>query len=312
MADSDRRGHAWPLVHVGYHKTGTTWLQRHLFKVPDRGFLCPRRVQIYQALVLPNPLDFDAATARGTFAPLLEEAKLRGLVPVLSHERLGGHFETGGYDSKEIAERVAAVFEEARVLICIREQESMILSAYKQHLKRDGCLSLRTFVTSTGVYYGPRFSLTQYEYDRLIRCYQRLFGKDRVLVLPFEQFKTKPEHFASRLSDFCGVQMAEGLPFEQRVNVTPSGAALAAKRYFNWLFVAGPRNRSFTFALPKVLRRFGKISFFEKLCSNRRKRRWDEKSGAFVANHVGDHYCESNRRTADLTGLDLAGYGYKM
>ena len=55
-----------------------------------------------------------------------DEAK----VPVISHERLSGYPHSGGHDSKEIAHRLAAVFPNAKVVIVIREQKSMILSNY--------------------------------------------------------------------------------------------------------------------------------------------------------------------------------------
>ena len=42
-------------------------------------------------------------------------------------------------------------------------------------------------------------------------------------------------------------------------------------------------------------------------------RRWsDRRMLARIARAAGERYRESNARTAEMTGLDLAGYGYDM
>jgi hypothetical protein len=51
---------AAPLVLVGYHETGTSWLQAHLFDNTAAGYATavPERVPL-QRLVRPRPLDVD-------------------------------------------------------------------------------------------------------------------------------------------------------------------------------------------------------------------------------------------------------------
>src|SRR5215218_14466 len=110
-----------PLLHIGYHKTGTTFLQRRVF--PEPGFsLVAGAKALRPAFVVGDPFGFDPMLVRETFRPAIEKVRERDLVPVLSAERLSGNPHSGGYDSKQIAERLAATFPEARVLIVIREQ----------------------------------------------------------------------------------------------------------------------------------------------------------------------------------------------
>ena len=63
---------------------------------------------------------------------------------MVSFPRLSGHPYSGGYDSRMIADRVAEVFPEARILIVIREQRSMIVSTYKQYVNAGGEARLST------------------------------------------------------------------------------------------------------------------------------------------------------------------------
>lgn len=49
-----------PLIHVGYHKTATTWMQQLLF-TPDHGFrqIAGHR-EVFDHIVGPHGLEFDA------------------------------------------------------------------------------------------------------------------------------------------------------------------------------------------------------------------------------------------------------------
>jgi hypothetical protein len=89
-------------------------------------------------LVRARPFDFDAATVRSEFEPMLADAEREGLLPIVSFPRLSGHPYSGGYDSRPIADRIAQVFPEARILIVIREQRSTIVSTYKQYVHAGG------------------------------------------------------------------------------------------------------------------------------------------------------------------------------
>ena len=44
----------YPLVHIGYHKTGTTWLQQHVFTNSALGFTSPVAITtMMERLVAP-------------------------------------------------------------------------------------------------------------------------------------------------------------------------------------------------------------------------------------------------------------------
>src|SRR5262245_39922524 len=111
-----------PLLHVGYHKTGTSWLQSHLFTNERTGLATPfkEHADIYQHLVHPHALDFDPEACRAHFLRAIANLEDRGLTAVLSAERLCGDMLYGGYDSKELADRMASVFPRGKVLIVVR------------------------------------------------------------------------------------------------------------------------------------------------------------------------------------------------
>jgi hypothetical protein len=63
------------LIHVGYPKTGSTWLEEDLFSRPAAGFWSPWRIEAKEQFLLSNPYRFSAERVRGVFEPGIEEAR---------------------------------------------------------------------------------------------------------------------------------------------------------------------------------------------------------------------------------------------
>lgn len=313
------------LVHIGYHKTGSSWLQRRLFVHEDVGFvLAHAKAAVVDPLVLPHALDFDAAACRSVLEPAVRRAWAAGKLPVISHERISGEVHIGGRDSKDAAERLAATFPEARILIVIREQRDMIRSIYGQFIKGTGVWPLRDYLDPpvpprTLFKYG-HFRPDHYRYHRLIGCYQELFGGERVIVLPYELFREDPVEFVTRLLTSVGLEPEAGtlaaLPYGEAVNPSLSTLGVALKRRMNLL--AGKR----TGFNPAPLlpgggqRRNQRLQALAFKVDRRLPAAWkaaaDERTERRIADRFRGYYAESNRRTAELTGLDLARWGYEL
>lgn len=305
------------LIHIGYHKTASTWLQKELFSRRQAGF--GRLRNLRRTVHAPHALDFDPKRCYAHFHNPLKRIRGRRLMPVLSHERLSGSPHSGGYDSKEIADRLATLFPESRILIVIREQQSAILSCYKQYVRVGGAGRLKQYVVapSRGQFRIPLFSFDFFAYDRLIRYYIQLYGASRVLVLPFELFQHSPRQFIERIMAFSGAVPQSGvvatLPYHRKENPSKDAVSVCLSRLCN--LIAGDDSvnpialiRSVRAA--KMLRRGADV--FGGLAANsmqsRIERRWREQIGMWV----GNRYAESNAATTRLTGLDLAEFGYDV
>lgn len=310
------------LIHIGYHKTGTNWIKDEVFAREEFGLTLPftRKQEISAELVFPNALDFDAERARARFGPALEEAEARGLVPVVSAERLCGSPHSGGYDSKEIADRLAATFGEAKVLIVIREQRAMVLSTYLQYVRAGGTASLRDYLEppDRGRARLPMFSFAHFEYDRLAGYYRRLFGDGNVHVLPYELFRSDPPEFVRSVLRFIGVpeprdEVLAALPYGARRNVSFSGASLRLRRAFNFLFVRDRVNVTPIFPVERAGRRWGpRLERIDARLPRAIRGPFDRRLQARTAEIVGDRYRESNARTQLLAAADLAAFGYDV
>jgi hypothetical protein len=306
------------LLHVGYHKTGSRWLRALFFSNPGTGLGWVDKAGAdhpVRRLVAARPLEFDPDETRAEFEPLLKRIVDDGLSPVVSFERFSGNPFSGGYDSKEIADRLVQVFPDARVLVVVREQRSMIVSTYKQYVREGGALSPSKFLlppTSRSMRV-PWFDLRHFEYHRLLDYYRRLFGPDSVLGLAYEQFVGDPRSFVERIASFAGRTLSDetlaSLPFDTRTNPGPPATAITVRRVLNGIGVCTDLNPAPPLASP-VFWRLGKRIDRLSLAPRQAVDREEAKLRRTVAEIVGERYVDSNRRTAELLGVDLGAYGW--
>jgi len=310
------------LVHVGYHKTGTTWLQRVLFKRTAVGLrAAAAKYQLHPLLVHPRAIDFDAAGAKCELGALVEAAARDGSYPVVSSEELCGSPHTGGVLEKEFADRIAAVLPGARILVVVREQKAMLVSSYKQYVRAGGILSLETYLSPRllGDVRSCNPDWRHFRYDALVDYYRRLFGPDRVLVLSYEGFVAQPADFVRRVLGFCGLERGdeeiESLPFERDVHASLGALGVEIKRRLNpWVSRPDrlyaepffPVTNSAHRRLVKVFRRL-------ESAAPARLARWrEERFHRVVERWAGDRFRASNSRLGEWMEDDLAKLGYDL
>ena len=322
------------LFHLGLRKSGTTWLQKHLFGRDDTGFWSPSappdlrarhwKVDSLSAIqkaytrllyqdnrgrILPDE-DFDLEEIREQFQRLAVPAQR---CAVFSDERLSGYPLSNEIDRAQICSRIEQVCPNARILIVIREQRSMILSNYMQCLKHGGGYSIDQYINGRMDPSTPALTFHYFKYDRLIRLYQSVFGPDRILVIPFELMRESPHDYVNRICQFGGVEMPENLPFRVKVNDMPQYLPFVALRRIV-PFMRSSRGNAYS---PSILGRSrGRAAHrwmvralgmavppqLDKRAKERLQRRVEE--------IVQDSFAVSNRETEELIGMDLGGLGY--
>jgi hypothetical protein len=206
------------------------------------------------------------------------------------------------------------------VLIVIREQSEVILSAYKYYVLRGGASSLARFVEppAQDAARVPLFDLRYYEYHHLIRHYQRLFGAERVLTLAYEQFAADSLSFIRQIADFTGRSLPQDalarLAFDHPRNVSPSAAAISVSRRLNRFVHRSDLNPAplFESRLADRLARKTNPRKLERFVPESVGRSADRRLKAHVKVLLGDRYAPSNRITQELTGIDLAAWGWPV
>jgi hypothetical protein len=305
------------LIHIGYHKTGTSYLQRYLFfRDPPVDFVAPWTVisgEAIERFVLTHPARFDPAAVRSEFEARLTE-KDSSLVPVISHEDLCGVPMLARYYGFQVADRLRQTFPNAKILITIREQKSALRSIYGQYIRQDGEWPIQTFL-GTGNEppgFAPICRLDHLEYDLLANHYIRLFGDRQVLVLPFELLAKNPIEFQQAIHDFAGTGATAHAPFDRELGGL-GAYSLKLMRRLNKVIRQPPDWHGDWKRNPLLLR--AKIKFCETVDSIL-PRAWHKPEHnrlvAFIKKRTDGYYKASNSRLQSLAGFDLASYGYEM
>ncbi|MFZ9691435.1 MAG: sulfotransferase [Phycisphaerales bacterium] len=303
-----------PLVHVGLHRTGTTWLQRGLFAANGPGFHPALSLdEAIDLLVRPHPLAWHPDSARARAKAGIEAARAHGRVPVVSCEELSGNPHAGNRTAVATLDRIAEVLPEARVLLVLRRQPDLILSNHRQFVARGGTRSLAAYLSPDPAWFRmPRLAPEPFEFDRLASACIDRFGKDRVLVACHEQLVEDPVVFMRRIAEFAGASITEAalrsLPSE-RVNASPSGLRASIQRRTNrWLLRddVNPDAPFTSWRFRSLLARIDQrlLRHLSGPIERRDRRR--------VEAWCRGRFAESNARLAAMTGLELRRYGYEL
>jgi hypothetical protein len=200
------------LLHVGMPKTGTTSLQMNLFiRHPEMHYLgkpltvfskpiarLTRGITYDPALDTPTELAaFEAEVVR----PLIREA--RGPI-VISEEEFATSTPTSTVSPDRIADRLAALFGDARILITVRSQAPAIRSLYR-HMVRMGFSDGDSLEQWFEVNFDIAAHQSLFDYETIYQRYASRFGAERVHVLPFEWLRDDPERFVRSVSALADV-----------------------------------------------------------------------------------------------------------
>ena len=208
-------------IHVGYHKTATTWMQNRLF-VADHGYAqIADHGEIFAHVVQPHGLIFDPR-GMADLIDLRRSGLAAGMTPVISSEILCGNPLYGGRESEVYAQRLARIAPDARILISIRDQKRILPSVYMQYLLRGGTMPWDRFFDGTDEFGYFGFSARHFEYHRLVMLYQDLFGASNVHVTTQESLKHDMDATAAAIAAFAGNMRFDGLSAAAR---QPSGVS---------------------------------------------------------------------------------------
>ena len=315
------------LVHIGFHKTGTTWMQNQLFVSSSDVFIplstkknghstLAKRFIFDEEGYLLNSFDNNENAIRSDLDALSENRDFddENKVLVMSHERLSGNPHSAGFDSSIIARRIKNAFPDAKILIVIREQSSWILSNYFQYLSIGGTHSLDKYLNTKYDGKRPGFSPSHIEYHRHILDYQTKFGKENVLVLPYELLIFDKTIFIKKIEAFVGKSiLIDDIDFGKKYNLKKNQYLTYKFRPLNRFIHSSSVNnnsslnsRFSSILVTKLIKLIG--SFIPNGFNLSFKRKLSEK----IMKWSHNRYDHSNRITQENIEIDLGKFGYSV
>lgn len=212
------------IVHIGFSKTGTTSLQKHLFRrhsqiaylgKPYESEVLEREIQ--NLFTQETSVYDSSALEQHVSQNLFNEKTGFDKVFILSEERLVSYSKVR--DRGIVAERLKSVLKPDGILITIRNQFDILKAAY---LSRGRLLldvpdrySGRFVKLEEWLEYsyknGDRSYIGHVDYFKTVSHYAKLFGNENTCVLLFEEFVATKDRFVQKLSDFLDIEYSEAL-----------------------------------------------------------------------------------------------------
>jgi hypothetical protein len=199
------------VIHIGLPKTATTTLQQRVFPAhPDMLYLGPKADfaeldELMKAVCFAEGLNYDSEHTKRSLARLLSSLPPDKRPRLISLETLTAH----GQDRLIKATRLQQLLPDAQIILTIRRPEDLLPSMYFQWLKGLGG-KFRSPMSLDGWLeheWENRWSgaFLRLQFAKILGTYRALFGKASVLLLFYEELVIDLPRFASRLSNFIGV-----------------------------------------------------------------------------------------------------------
>ena len=290
------------VLHIGMHKTASTFLQDILF--PN----IPNVTYISRPFTI---LNHEFNSLQYADESLYDEKEIRSLVDsiqyqklLISDENFCGKPVSLGYSNRSVvARRLHSLFPNAQVIVFLRNQIDLLYSLYNQHIKifdhfhvpikraywkkSEKRYSLRDYSNKKSFniellkFNHNEFyiNLEYFLFSRMINFYNSIFNKVHVFL--YEDFKIDIEKSVCRLEEILGekVQLDKKSILQKRVNSKLDDKELEKKRVRNLL-------SSTSLRLPFTV---GKLLYSTSKHDNL----------TYLREFAGDYFYEDNKRLAD-------------
>lgn len=331
------------IVHAGYGKTATTFLQQSIFSkledvvyVGKEPYLNSELMTVHERLFSPLYQRNEFTVRARNSYPLIREygdliiramhARPNINKVVISDENI---FDYANYNVElniYLVERLLRYISkasgrqiESKIMLSIRNQASALQSyfAYDYVLLKDRFKTLDEFI-SYGLENTHCASFGGYFYDEVLLELQDQFGVDSVKFFVFEQLKENPNLFIGQLLDFLGSSVdIKSLDIDTYVN---RNSGNEGDNYMRSMNLGGRILRCVSRYFSNNAHRMGlgedsisklkRISAFLNEKISRTKHAGSIKLDTNLSNKIRAMYDASNRRLSALMGWDLRPYGY--
>ena len=298
------------LVHTGLQKTGTSWLTAKYFRrFPDHFTAHSDPGAINPHLITPHDKNFDPAAVRAALRPVAEEAAAKGtcavIVSVFVSESAPDHCAILPSNLRRVKES----FPQAKILVTVREQKSILLSAYSE-LVRDGITdNLSDFLAQPpkDAPFAPVMDFDFFDYDYMYDLYAGIFGAENLAFVPQEWILRAPDDALAYMAERLGWDWPdfETDSLEQRVRPSLSWPALFVARHANRFFAPQMRWQRQPKLTPMKL-----AYWVDRITPRGLNAKLAARAKARVDAGVGDYFAASNRRLGEKIGVDLGAFGY--
>jgi len=278
------------LLHVGFPKTASTWLQNYLQQSQKINYIgkhvggprwCSEEVKSIrsslQGLIEPY-------TTEQVNKIIENNLEVDPKLPfVLSDEILAKPWKNNPNWVIEYAQLLNLYFPGAQILLTVRKQSDIACSLYRKHVEKFGIqsMSMRQWFEegagSQDINFWNRWNFLDY-YEGLSRYFT-----ENITVIPYEMMKVDTEQYCSIITDFFGI---DDIVLRSDVTVNEVNFKTNSTKIIKMLFKPYLWN--------KIKREI------------KTKPDYDQD----LISEINEQFCENNNKLADLVDVELQKYGY--
>jgi hypothetical protein len=306
--------------HIGYHRTGTTFLQKDVFKsFTDKAiFSLPFNDNAFisryfiKDLLTKDLIDMSEVEYKKSLYEL--STKKKGKPIVASLEALSG---TMWADNYFVPERIHNLLPKSKIIIVIRSQFTIIPSFY-QYLYLKNLTKFGGKLLTFKDFYKKIINNNKLNYFKLILKYQTVFGPRNIKVLFYEDLKRNEEHFLNQLFNFIGVEKV-GIKYHnehinqryslmEAVGVVKINSILNSRhlKRFETVFPKKINTQSLR-TVKSILNKANKVNSRVKLI------KFDSfENDINFRSEINSYYKESNRKLFQILGINNTEHEYPL
>lgn len=301
------------ILHIGYHKTASTWFQKNFYPFVKDAFYCVPKIS-QKIFICPSGLQFNEQKAIEEIIDLSGEKKRI----IICDEELSGNIHNGGlngFATKIFADRLVSVFTTPKIVIFIRNQYKMIESVYRQYIKKGGTKKIEDYLFSKhSPNRIPTFSFNHLLYLDTINYYKSLLGGN-VNIFLFEDFIDDKRMVIDFFKRSIGLDVVlPEIDFKEK-NTSYGDLICSIAKLCNHFTEKDVINKHHLFHVPKLFeishRILGKINKL-KIKTGIRRGEQSNIIDTRLKNYICNYYKDNNRRLMETFGLDLTKYGYPI
>ena len=320
------------VLHVGYAKTATTFLQRKIFRKID-GYLSLEHIpakDFYEPIIYSDSSVYSKEDALKQLDIYLKSQKHRNLNNldglILSNER----FQLLANDVGLVAMRLKDLFPNAKVIISLREQFDLLFSYFlfkgyvsnfdglsARHRRMNEYVEINEFIQE-GLRSKENHFIKRLDFFAFYRTYLNLFGENKVHLLFYEDIINTEFELLEFIKSILNCEINFPVNVQQKVNQRDRDKELLkhVSLYFNRQLIRQIKEKQvlkFVINLPFLF--FNKN--FSPIITNSTYFHFDEKTNGVVPkietkniNNLRRMFSQTNRNLKLISKIEIQNKGY--
>ncbi len=203
------------IFHIGYMKTASTYLQSEVFPKIDNLLYVNNDKLLSELfskdLLHTSPLLYDKKKVKLAFSKLYRF----GLDVLYSEEHMTGNLlEPENHTFTDTIKKISELNVKTKIILVMRNQETLILSLYHEYLKLGGRHNFKDFLYLNN----STLLIDNLFFHKLVNLLNEKFGKDNIKLLLYEDLVKNKNNFLSEFLNF--VKKDEGRRYLNSRHIT--------------------------------------------------------------------------------------------